>query len=168
MASAQLPQMGQLRQGGAECGDVGGGNVVDEVSTDLIALLAQVQAYAAANGLSPAEVATRLLSLLSNNPPPDVADRGDPAAAPSPQAQPGRSTWLTMSHAKRAELREKNRSIVAEAAAVPDAEAISFWERKRAELAASVAEAQLPEVQATMLVELMMSAAGLIEPGWMP
>jgi hypothetical protein len=133
---------------------------VDEVSTDLLALLAQVQAYAAANGLSPAEVATRLLSLLSNNTPPDVADAGGgPPAAPSPQAQPGRLPWLTMSHAKRAELREKNRNIVAEAAAVPDAEAILFWERTRAELAASIAEAQLPEASATMLVELVMAAA---------
>jgi hypothetical protein len=44
-------------------------------------------------------------------------------------------------------LREKNRNIVAQAAAVLDVEAIPFWERKRAELAASVAEAQLPEGQ---------------------
>jgi hypothetical protein len=125
---------------------------------DLLDLLAQVQAYAAANGSSPAEVAARLLSLLSNNAPP-VVDVGGPPAAPPPPAQPGRSSWLTMSRTKRAELREKNRNIVAEAAAVPDAEAILFWERKRAELAASVAEAQLPEVSATMLVELMMAAA---------
>lgn len=47
--------------------------VEDQRSTDLLALLAQVRAYAAANGLSPTEVATRLLSLLTNNAPPEAA-----------------------------------------------------------------------------------------------
>jgi hypothetical protein len=51
---------------------------------DLLGLVEQVQTYAMAHGLPAAEVATRLLALLSNNPPADDADAGGPPAAPSP------------------------------------------------------------------------------------
>jgi hypothetical protein len=122
-----------------------------------LGLLSQVQAFAAANGLTAAQVATRLLSLASNNPPADDADAGAPAGALSPPAPSGHVSLLMMSPARRVELREKNLHNAANAPPVPFDEALTFLKRKRAEIVAAATAAHMPEGAATLLAELSMS-----------
>jgi hypothetical protein len=123
-------------------------------------LVAQVRAHAAAHDLLTDDVLAQIRAQLTNAP----ADVAEPPATPPPQAPSSRSPWLTMSYARRKELREKHRAIVAEAPAAPYAETLAFWEKKRVEVAAVVEREGLPSVQSALITDLVLAHAAHLSP----
>lgn len=149
---------------------------MDEVSADLLALLAQVQAYAAANGLSPTEVAAQLLSLLSNNAPADDVAPAPDSPEPMPTERP-RSVWHSMTRRQLDALRRVNQRRMAETAPASNvAAALAYQERVRAEILAVLErKTMLPSALRELLADALFwsttSKAGLSDVeatlGWM-
>src|SRR5262249_33508114 len=128
--------------------------VEDQSGTDLLALLAQVQAFAVANGLTAATVATRLLSLVTNNAP---ADAGENDAGAT------RNTAATRQ--QREEQRRKNQRLAAEMDAalqrpgsnqplVTLAEQITAVNAIRADVAAALDSTSLPQAEKAAILEI--------------
>jgi hypothetical protein len=119
-----------------------------EAAPGMLDLLALARAIAEAEGVSPTEVAKRLLGLVSNNAPSDDAV-GEAPVAPSPQARPNRSSWLTVPRAQREEQRRRHQRDmdahrISASAEPADADVYTFIAAKESKIAAVLARLNLP------------------------
>jgi hypothetical protein len=135
---------------------------------DWLGLVSEVQAFAAANGLTAAEVAKRLLALLSNAPPPDDADEGDAADVTSDTAglTPRQQTahpLLDMSRRQREGYRRAAQRRMAEHRASGDPppdddRVLAFIIEQRAEIAAVLARTNATPAERAFQAELVLAA----------
>jgi hypothetical protein len=132
-----------------------------------LGLVSEVQAFAAANGLTAAEVAKRLLALLSNAPP-DDADEGDAAdvtpdtAELTPRQQAARAL-LGMSRRQREEYRRAAQRRMAEHRASGDPppdddRVLAFIAEQRAEIGAVLARTNATPAERAFQTELVLAA----------